>query len=130
MYVEDGRVGLRPAPELGALWGPPVPLGSPVVPCYRLSLRAFQHVVAVLGRDAGGADVVVQAADGVLAAGGFRVDLPLHPVDVEVLVDYSIVEVFAAGRTISFRVDPELDTSRGVRASGDGVAELHSWRQP
>jgi beta-fructofuranosidase len=132
LYVEGGRVGLRPAAELEALWGSPVPIGSPVAPCYRLSLPVDAEAVAVLGRDGGDADVVLRVADGELTVGAFRVDLPSCPVDVEVLVDSSIVEIFAAGRAISFRVDPQLDTTRGVEIHGTAreSAELRPWRRP
>jgi beta-fructofuranosidase len=50
----------------------------------------------------------------------FSVEVPATCSTVEVHVDVSIVEVFADGRSITFRVDPELDPGPGARLFARG----------
>jgi beta-fructofuranosidase len=134
LYLDRGRPCLRPAAELDHAWGEPVPTGQGLAPHYRLvvDVDADGEADAVLGADGSGKAVRLTVVPARLTAGGFLVDLPPGPVHVEVFVDSSVVEVFAHGRAISFRVDPELDCSNGVVLRGSAVhrALVQPFREP
>lgn len=76
------------------------------------------------------------AGDG--AAGRHSIPLPtgLDAVEVEVVVDVSIVEVFAVGRSLTARVYPRSPTSHGIALGADSaggrvaasVRRLPAWR--
>jgi beta-fructofuranosidase len=124
LSVSGDRVVSHPAPELDALWAEPVELtAGAVVPEFRLRLRAAGPATVVLGRDGQDRPVRLRFGDGRLrveAAAEYEADAGA---EITVYADRSIVEIFAAdGAAMTFRVDPELDCSEGVRIEAGTLA--------
>lgn len=143
LRVSGGVVGVHPVGELARrfetlAWvdsgvevaaGAPHLLGEPGS-AFRLQFRLDSFdgwAGAVLGEDGDRRRWTVAVVDGArrrLVVGESHdgalferwvAELPASgEVDIDVLVDGSIVEAFASGRVISARVDPTLDTSCGV----------------
>jgi beta-fructofuranosidase len=121
----------------------PAPVGSPGHSSFRV--RVVCHPLpgtsagVVIGNDGHGHPVaaalcVNQAGTRTLQAGRvsnlaslalpFSVEVPSSCTTIEVHADVSIVEVFADGRSITFRVDPELDPEPSVHLLARGAPVL------